>query len=151
MSPSIAERIMPVDTVLEVTLTLVLVYLILSNAAGFASVMGSLSKAYTSSVQALQGRQEVTMWSQIKLHKHLSNRIPGALMRRFSLGVSESQQFATYKKVHLDDIDTNWLLVRPRIHRDVTVGQEQYRGPVLMRGGQYDNANYPFHTPRSCS
>lgn len=41
---------------LEITFVLILVFLVVTNAKGFSSVMGSLAAAYTTSVRALQGR-----------------------------------------------------------------------------------------------
>jgi hypothetical protein len=43
-------------TILEVTLTLILVYLILSRADGFSTAMRSLGGVYIGAVKALQGR-----------------------------------------------------------------------------------------------
>ncbi len=42
--------------VLEITLTLVLVYLVLSNWQGFSSVISNLGSVYVNSVKTLQGR-----------------------------------------------------------------------------------------------
>lgn len=42
--------------VVEVTFTLVLVYLILANSVGFSSVITSAGSVYVNSVKALQGR-----------------------------------------------------------------------------------------------
>lgn len=53
---SIAERFFPIDTIAEATVTLILVYLVLSNAQSFSSVMGSIGELYIGSVKALQGR-----------------------------------------------------------------------------------------------
>lgn len=47
---------MNVDRLLEITFTLILVYLVLSNAGQFSSVVNSLSTAYTSGVKVLQAR-----------------------------------------------------------------------------------------------
>lgn len=45
-----------VSRVLEITFTLVLVYLILANAHGFSSSVSSISQAYNSAVKTLQAR-----------------------------------------------------------------------------------------------
>jgi hypothetical protein len=45
-----------VRQVIELTLVLVALYLVLTNASGFANVARSLGGVYTSSVKALQGR-----------------------------------------------------------------------------------------------
>ncbi len=45
-----------VQRILEITVTLILVYLVLSRAEGFSTAIGAISGAYTSSVKALQGR-----------------------------------------------------------------------------------------------
>lgn len=45
-----------IDRILEITLTLVLVYLVLSRAEGFSTALGSVGSVYTSSVRTLQGR-----------------------------------------------------------------------------------------------
>lgn len=45
-----------VSRVLEITFSLILVYLILSKASGFSSAVSSISSGYVSSVKALQGR-----------------------------------------------------------------------------------------------
>lgn len=45
-----------VMAIIEVTATLVMAYLILANAGGFAQAVGAASQAYTSAVVALQGR-----------------------------------------------------------------------------------------------
>lgn len=47
---------MNVERLLEITFTLILVYLILTQAKGFSSSVRSLSSAYTEGVKALQGR-----------------------------------------------------------------------------------------------
>lgn len=44
------------DTFLELTIMAVVLYLVLSKASGFSSMVRSLSNAYVSSVKALQGR-----------------------------------------------------------------------------------------------
>jgi hypothetical protein len=44
------------DTALELTFTVIVLYLVLSKAQGFSSMVRSMSSAYTSSVKALQGR-----------------------------------------------------------------------------------------------
>ena len=41
---------------IELTLIVLVLYLVLSRASGFSSVMGSLAKGYTGAVRALQGR-----------------------------------------------------------------------------------------------
>jgi hypothetical protein len=41
---------------LEITLVVLVLFLVLSRASGFASVMNSISKAYSGSIRALQGR-----------------------------------------------------------------------------------------------
>lgn len=41
---------------LEVTFTLIVLYLVLSRAYGFSAVMRSISDAYIGAVKALQGR-----------------------------------------------------------------------------------------------
>ncbi len=45
-----------IDRILEITFTLVLIYLVLSRAEGFSTSLGAISGAYTSSVKTLQGR-----------------------------------------------------------------------------------------------
>lgn len=45
-----------VRSIIEVTLVLILVYLVLVNAQGFASAVRAIGSVYTSSVKALQGR-----------------------------------------------------------------------------------------------
>lgn len=45
-----------VARLLEITVTLIILYLVLSQSKGFASVMNSLSNAYVGAVKALQGR-----------------------------------------------------------------------------------------------
>jgi hypothetical protein len=49
---------MTMDTgrLLEITFTLVLLYLVLTNAQGFGSSVGALSRAYVDGVKVLQGR-----------------------------------------------------------------------------------------------
>ena len=47
---------MSVNRVIEVTFTLILAYLVLSNARGFSNVIRSVGSVYTGSVRALQGR-----------------------------------------------------------------------------------------------
>lgn len=42
--------------ILEITFTLILVYLVLQNAYGFSSAVGSIGSVYIGSVKALQGR-----------------------------------------------------------------------------------------------
>jgi hypothetical protein len=44
------------DKVLEITFTLIMLYLILVNYKGFSNVVSSLGGAYTGAVKALQGR-----------------------------------------------------------------------------------------------
>ena len=44
------------DKWLELTATLILVYLVLSNSRSFSTVIGSLGTVYTDSVKTLQGR-----------------------------------------------------------------------------------------------
>lgn len=44
------------DQVVEVTVLLIVLYLVLSRAQGFSSMVRSMASAYTSSVKALQGR-----------------------------------------------------------------------------------------------
>lgn len=44
------------DRVLEISLTLILVYLVLSRAQGFSTAISSIGGVYVSSVKALQGR-----------------------------------------------------------------------------------------------
>lgn len=43
-------------SILELTFVLVMVYLVLSNAAGFAQVTNALGSVYASSVKSLQAR-----------------------------------------------------------------------------------------------
>ena len=45
-----------VGRILEITFVAVLVYLVLKNAEGFSTVAGATAGAYSTSVQALQGR-----------------------------------------------------------------------------------------------
>ncbi len=45
-----------VRNLFEITFILIIVYLVLTNASGFASAIRSLGSVYTSSVKALQGR-----------------------------------------------------------------------------------------------
>lgn len=45
-----------IGRILEITFSLVLVYLILTNADSFARVTSAVSEAYTSAVRTLQGR-----------------------------------------------------------------------------------------------
>jgi len=45
-----------IQRVIEITFTLILVYLILANAFGFSSVVSSIGNVYVQSVKALQGR-----------------------------------------------------------------------------------------------
>lgn len=45
-----------VSRIIEITFTLVLVYLILDNAKGFSSAVSSISSAYNSAVKNLQAR-----------------------------------------------------------------------------------------------
>lgn len=45
-----------VMAIIEVTATLIMAYLILSNAAGFAQAVSAAGQAYTGAVTALQGR-----------------------------------------------------------------------------------------------
>lgn len=45
-----------VERWMEITFTLILVYLILSRASGFSQVVREFSGAYTGAVRALQGR-----------------------------------------------------------------------------------------------
>jgi len=45
-----------IRNLLELTFTLILVYLIVTNASGFANSVRSLGSVYTSSIKALQGR-----------------------------------------------------------------------------------------------
>jgi hypothetical protein len=45
-----------VNRVLEITFTLIMVFLVLSNAGNFSTVTGAISNAYVQSVRALQGR-----------------------------------------------------------------------------------------------
>lgn len=47
---------MSISQVLEITATLIILYLVLTNANHFASVVSAISQGYTSSVKALQGR-----------------------------------------------------------------------------------------------
>jgi hypothetical protein len=42
--------------IIEATVVLVLVYLVVMNSGGFATVMSSISRAYATSVKTLQGR-----------------------------------------------------------------------------------------------
>lgn len=44
------------DQIMEFTVLLIVLYLVLSRAQGFSSMVRSMSSAYTSSVKALQGR-----------------------------------------------------------------------------------------------
>jgi hypothetical protein len=41
---------------IELTLVVLVLYLVLSRASGFSSVMGSIGKAYGGAVRSLQGR-----------------------------------------------------------------------------------------------
>jgi hypothetical protein len=41
---------------IEITFVLIVLYLVLSRAKGFSAAMGSIAKAYTGAVRALQGR-----------------------------------------------------------------------------------------------
>lgn len=45
-----------IGRLLELTVTLVVLYLVLSQYRGFSSVISSLSNAYVGAVKALQGR-----------------------------------------------------------------------------------------------
>jgi hypothetical protein len=45
-----------VSRILEISFTLILVYLVLANAYGFSSAVESVGSVYVSSVKALQGR-----------------------------------------------------------------------------------------------
>ncbi len=45
-----------VSRIIEITFTLILVYLILNNANGFSSSVSAVSSAYNSAVKSLQGR-----------------------------------------------------------------------------------------------
>lgn len=45
-----------VGRVIEVTLVLIVLYLVLSNAFGFSSAIASIGKVYVNAVKALQGR-----------------------------------------------------------------------------------------------
>jgi hypothetical protein len=47
---------MNVSRIIEVTMTLVLVYLVVTHGSQFAQVVSSIASGYTSSVKALQGR-----------------------------------------------------------------------------------------------
>jgi hypothetical protein len=47
---------MNVDRILEITFTLIILYLVLSRAEGFSEVVRSISSAYIGSVKTLQGR-----------------------------------------------------------------------------------------------
>ena len=44
------------EHVIEVTFTLIVVYLVLANAFGFSSAVTSIGNVYVQSVKALQGR-----------------------------------------------------------------------------------------------
>ncbi len=44
------------DQALDLTITAVVLYLVLRNAQGFATMMRALSGAWTSGIKALQGR-----------------------------------------------------------------------------------------------
>ena len=41
---------------IEVTFVLIILYLVLSRAAGFSSAISAVSRAYTDAVRSLQGR-----------------------------------------------------------------------------------------------
>lgn len=45
-----------VSRVLEITFTLILVFLVLSNAGNFSTVTSAIGRAYVEAVRALQGR-----------------------------------------------------------------------------------------------
>lgn len=45
-----------VERWIEITFTLILVYLILTRASGFSQVVREIGSAYTGAVKALQGR-----------------------------------------------------------------------------------------------
>jgi hypothetical protein len=45
-----------IGRILEITFVAVLVYLVLKNSEGFSTVAGATAGAYSTSVQALQGR-----------------------------------------------------------------------------------------------
>lgn len=45
-----------VTQILEITFTLILLYLVLSNASAFSSITTSIGNVYTSAVKTLQGR-----------------------------------------------------------------------------------------------
>ncbi len=45
-----------VERILEITITAIVLYLVLTNAQGFSSIIGAGASAYTESVKALQGR-----------------------------------------------------------------------------------------------
>lgn len=45
-----------VDRVIEVTATLIILYLVLTRANGFSSIVRTIGSAYVSAVKALQGR-----------------------------------------------------------------------------------------------
>lgn len=47
---------MNTDRVIEITFTLIIMYLVLSMSTGFSEVVRSLSSAYIGSVKTLQGR-----------------------------------------------------------------------------------------------
>lgn len=44
------------NRILEITFTLILVYLVIANAGNFGVAVSNLSSAYVRSVEALQGR-----------------------------------------------------------------------------------------------
>lgn len=45
-----------IEQILEITFTLIVLYLVLANASGFSSVVNSIGGLYVSSVKTLQGR-----------------------------------------------------------------------------------------------
>ena len=47
---------MNTDKILEITFTLILVYLVLSRSQGFSAAVRSIGGVYTDAVKALQGR-----------------------------------------------------------------------------------------------
>ena len=45
-----------IPRIIEVTATLIILYLVLVNYQGFAAIVSAISSGYTASVKALQGR-----------------------------------------------------------------------------------------------
>jgi hypothetical protein len=47
---------MKIEQIIELTGTLIILYLVLTNASGFSKIVTSVTGGYTASVKALQGR-----------------------------------------------------------------------------------------------